>query len=186
LSLESKPEVPNSDTELVQAIALGDEQAFASLYDRYSAVLFGLLVVMLGSRAEAEEVLLEVFFDVWQHASNFDETRNSPLAWTISLARRRTLSRSCERHSGGVSTFESLLNAEPDATLSEQSKNIRQALAEMSEDERHTLLIAFFEGLTPAEIGSQLNMTLATVRMRLSSALVKLREGLRLRIAENP
>ncbi len=186
MSPESKPEVSSSDTELVQAIALGDEQAFASLYDRYSAVLLGFLVVMLRSRAEAEEVLLEVFLDIWQHASHFDEARNSPFAWLISLARRRAVSRSRERQRGGVSIFENLLNAEPDTTLSEQSKSVRQALAQMSDDERHILLSAFFGGLTPAEIGSQLNMPLATVRMRLGSALVKLREGLRLRIAENP
>jgi len=85
-----------SDAEeaaLVRAVAGGDERAFASLYDKYSSILFGLLLRILHSRAEAEDVLQEVFLQVWQQAHSFDASRGRAFTWLVTLARSRAIDR---------------------------------------------------------------------------------------------
>lgn len=153
MSLENELERQSSDIELIRAITIREEQAFASLYDRYSAILFGLLASMLHSLAEAEEVLLEVYLDVWQHASRFDKTRGSPFAWLVMLARRHATNRLRSRKPSGSkekrtvgAECENMPEVALDMSRSEQSDLVLCALAELSEDERRTLLLAFFAG----------------------------------------
>lgn len=186
MSLEGEREAQSSDIELTRAVAIGDEQALASLYDRYSAILFGLLVSMLHSRAEAEEVLLEVYLDVWRHASRFDETRGSPFAWLVMLARShatnrlrlRKLSGSKEKSTVGAE-WENIPEAALDTSRLEQSNLVCRALAELPEDERRTLLLAFFAGLTPPEIATQFDTPLSTMKKQLATALMKFREKMK-------
>jgi hypothetical protein len=82
-----------SAPELLRLIALGDEQALAALYDRYRAILFGLLLRVLHNREEAEDVLQEVFMQVWQCAANFDESRSKPFTGLVTLARSLAIKR---------------------------------------------------------------------------------------------
>ena len=77
-----------SDVELLQAIARRDELALGFLFDRYRLILFGLLVRILNSRPEAEDILQEVFLQVWRRAADFDEKRGRPFTWLVTLARR--------------------------------------------------------------------------------------------------
>ena len=81
------------DAELLRAVARGDESAFARVYDRYSPILLGLLLRILRSRAEAEDVLQEVFLQVWQQARSFDESRGRAFTWLVTLARSRAIDR---------------------------------------------------------------------------------------------
>lgn len=82
-----------SDIELLHDIAGGDEPALARLYDQYRVILFGLLVRTLNSREEAEDVLQEVFLQVWRRAADFDETRGKPFTWLVTLTRSRAIDR---------------------------------------------------------------------------------------------
>ena len=82
-----------SDVALLQAIARGDEASLARLYDQYRVILFGLLVRILNSREEAEDVLQEVFLQVWRRAADFDEERGRPFTWLVTLARSRAIDR---------------------------------------------------------------------------------------------
>src|SRR5207249_6757654 len=82
-----------SDVELLHAIAAHDEAALACLYDRYRLILFGLLLRILNSREEAEDVLQEVFLQIWRRAGNFDEGRGQAFTWMVTLARSRAIDR---------------------------------------------------------------------------------------------
>src|SRR5258705_5513358 len=81
------------DVELLHAVARGDEAALARLYDAYRVILFGLLVRILNSRQEAEDILQDVFIQVWRRAGNFDEKRGKPFTWLVTLARSRAIDR---------------------------------------------------------------------------------------------
>jgi RNA polymerase sigma-70 factor (ECF subfamily) len=176
-------QAPIADAELIRRIAGGDEEALASLYDHYKSILFSLILRILHSRSEAEDILQDVFIQVWKKAADFDETRGRPFTWLVTLARSRAIDRLRQLNSrertateAGRDAPEDWTDAEKDAIKSEQSAVIHGALAELPEDQRRTLLLAYFEGLTQTEIAAKLNAPLGTVKTRMRSGMIKLRE----------
>ena len=174
-----------SDVALLQAIAGGDEAALARLYDQYRVILFGLLVRILNSREEAEDVLQEVFLQVWRRAGDYDEQRGKPFTWLVTLTRSRAIDRlralgSRQRlaTSAAQEQPEEASDALKETYRSEQKEIVRRALADLPEEQRRTLLLAYFEGLTQSEIAAKINAPLGTVKTRMRSALTKLRETL--------
>jgi len=172
-----------TDANLLNAIARQDEQALASLYDRYRLILFGLLMRILRSREEAEDVLQEVFLQVWRRASDFDPQRGRPFTWLVTLARSRAIDRlrqlgSRERVASSVIEFagEGIVDAAENTFRSEQRQLVAAALTELSEEQRRALILAYFEGLTQAEIAERLRSPLGTVKTRMRSGMIKLRE----------
>jgi RNA polymerase sigma-70 factor (ECF subfamily) len=172
-----------TDLDILRAVAGGDEQALSALYDRYRLILFGLILRILHSQAEAEDVLQEVFLQVWRRASDFDETRGRPFTWLVTLARSRAIDRlrslgSRERtaQEAARDVPDSISDASDDAVKSEQSEIVRAALRELPEEQRRTLLLAYFEGLTQSEIAERLNTPLGTIKTRMRSGMIKLRE----------
>ena len=174
-----------SDVALLQAIARGDEASLARLYDQYRVILFGLLVRILNSREEAEDVLQEVFLQVWRRARDYDEQRGKPFTWLVTLTRSRAIDRlrvlsARQRLATSVAQDQpaEASDALKETVRSEQKDIVRQALAELPEEQRRTLLLAYFEGLTQTEIAAKLNAPLGTVKTRMRSAMTKLRETL--------
>lgn len=183
MSLGVQPEPAQaSDVELLHAIARGDEGALARLYDAYRVILFGLLVRILNSREEAEDILQEVFLQVWRRAGDFDEKRGRPFTWLVTLTRSRAIDRlrllaarqrlatAAERDQP-----EEASDAFSDTVRSGQREIVRRALAELPEEQRHTLMLAYFEGLTQSEIASKLGAPLGTIKTRMRSGMIKLR-----------
>ena len=175
-----------SDIELIHAIARGDEPSLAFLYDRYSSILLGLLLRILHSRAEAEDVLQEVFIQIWRQASDFDAARGQVFTWLVTLARSRAIDRlraldARDRAAKGAAreVSEGVRSTDDDAFRSEQREIVLRALAEIPEDQRRALLLAYFEGLTQSEIAALLGEPLGTVKTRMRAGLIKLRELLR-------
>jgi len=180
--LQSNP-VNLSDVELLHAIVDCDEAALACLYDRYRLILFGLLLRILNSREEAEDVLQEVFLQIWRQAGNFDEGRGQPFSWIVTVARSRAIDRLrvlAARQRLAVSatheTAEEASDAAADAAWSERREIVADALAQIPDEQRHTLMLAYFEGLTQSEIAARLNAPLGTVKTRMRSGMIKLRE----------
>ena len=171
-----------SDVELLHAIARGDEGALARLYDAYRVILFGLLVRILNSREEAEDILQEVFLQVWRRAGDFDEKRGRPFTWLVTLTRSRAIDRlrllAARRRLAAAAEQdqpEEASDAFSDTVKSGQREIVRQALAELPEEQRQTLMLAYFEGLTQSEIASKLGAPLGTVKTRMRSGMIKLR-----------
>jgi RNA polymerase sigma-70 factor (ECF subfamily) len=173
-----------SDVELLHAVARGDEAALARLYDAYRVILFGLLVRILNSREEAEDVLQEVFVQVWRRAKDFDEKRGKPFTWLVTLTRSRAIDRlralgARQRLVAGAAQdqdeTEQASDALTDAVRAEQQTVVRRALAQLPEEQRHTLVLAYFDGLTQSEIASKLNAPLGTIKTRMRSGMIKLR-----------
>ncbi len=172
-----------SDNDLLHAVAGGDEAALAACYDRYRLILFGLIIRILHDREEAEDVLQEVFLQVWRRAGDFDEARGRAFTWLVTIARSRALDRL--RSAGSRARLgeeaaqmprEEVGDAELDAVKSEARTIVRSALAELPEEQRRTLFLAYFEGLTQTEIAARLGDPLGTVKTRMRSGMMKLRE----------
>jgi RNA polymerase sigma-70 factor, ECF subfamily len=183
MSLEVKPEKARADdVELLHAVARGDEAALAHLYDRYRVILFGLLVRILGSREEAEDVLQDVFIQVWRRAKDYNQERGKPFTWLVTLARSRAIDRlrllGARQRLAEASTKdqpEEISDALTDTIQSGQREVIQRALATLPEEQRQALQLAYYDGLTQSEIASQLNTPLGTVKTRMRSGMTKLR-----------
>ncbi|HEX5705447.1 MAG TPA: sigma-70 family RNA polymerase sigma factor [Pyrinomonadaceae bacterium] len=176
-----------SDNELLGAISRGDEQALAVIYDRYRLILFGLILRIVHDRQEAEDVLQETFLQVWRRAADFDAGRGRVFTWLVTIARSRALDR-LRALSSRARTAEEVIahsahdqagDAAEEAVKSEQGKIVRQALSELPEEQKRTLFLAYFEGLTQSEIAARLGDPLGTVKTRMRAGLMKLREVLR-------
>ena len=190
----SNPQTDAEDAELLRAVARGDESAFASVYDRYSPILLGLLLRILRSRAEAEDVLQEVFLQVWQQARAFDPGRGRAFTWLVTLARSRAIDRlravdSRERAAqrsadGAPPAAEQVAWADEEASQAERAEAVRAALAELPEEQRQVLVLAYLEGMSQSEIAAAKNQPLGTVKTRTRSGLKKLSEALRARLGQ--
>jgi RNA polymerase sigma-70 factor (ECF subfamily) len=172
-----------SDNDLLKAIARGDEGALADCYDRYRVILFSLILRILHDRSEAEDCLQEVFLQVWRRAKDFDESRGRAFTWLVTIARSRALDRL--RASASRTRIASEAEAEPhesvgdaaaDTLKSEEGAIVRKALSELPAEQRRALLMAYFEGLTQTEIAARLGDPLGTVKTRMRTGLMKLRE----------
>ena len=174
---------------MLRATARGDEAAFASLYDRFSPILFGLLLRILHSRAEAEDVLQEVFLQVWQQAHAFDVSRGRAFTWLVTLARSRAIDRlrsvnsrdrAAQRSIEDVPTMTAKSDASDEVAIrAERAKVVRGALAELPEEQQQVLLLAYLDGMSQSEIAAAKNQPLGTVKTRTRAGLKKLSERLR-------
>jgi RNA polymerase sigma-70 factor (ECF subfamily) len=191
----SNPQTDAEEAELLRALARGDESAFARIYDRYSPILLGLLLRILRSRAEAEDVLQEVFLQVWQRAHSFDAERGRAFTWLVTLARSRAIDRLRSVGSRERAAQRSAEEAPPEsepaewadnaAIRTERAEAVRAALAELPEEQRQVLLLAYIEGMSQSEIAAAKNQPLGTVKTRTRSALRKLSDSLRTRLGQS-
>jgi RNA polymerase sigma-70 factor (ECF subfamily) len=126
--------------EVISRIAVGDESALAELYDATSPLLFGLILRVLGDRAVAEEVLLEVYWQLWREASTYSPDRHTPLSWLVTRARRRALDRL------GLSPSSQPGSKPPDSTnlafAAEKQRLVRSALNDLREEERQVCCLS--------------------------------------------
>ena len=175
---------------LVRAIAAGERSALGALYDRYAGTVLALCVRVVGDRAEAEEALSDVFWQVWQQAERFDPGRGSPAAWLITLARTRAIDRrrALARRRSAVAADGADLprverlpsSADPfvDAVLSQQAARVRRALDALDPGQRRALEMSFYEGLSHSEIAEALREPLGTIKTRIRAGLIRLKESL--------
>ena len=176
---------PEDDVKLLKAIAARNEAALAQLYDRYRTILFGLLMRILNNREEAEDVLQEVFLQVWRKAGDFDENRGRPFTWLVTLGRSRGIdrlrtlaARDRVTEAGAREAVEEFSDAATDAFKSEQRGLVSKALAQLPDEQKRLLMLAYFDGLTQSEIATHLGAPLGTVKTRMRTGLMSLREQL--------
>jgi RNA polymerase sigma-70 factor, ECF subfamily len=170
-----------AEGELLQRVRMGDEQAMAQLYDRFSPVVYGAALRVLGDSAAAEDVLQDVFVQLWRNPQIFDANRGSMAAWLAVIARHRAIDQRRKRRP--ESDFEEVVLAvDPGldglAERTEAIDHIRRVLATMPEAQRCALEMAFFEGLTHTEIAEKTGEPLGTIKTRIRSALTTIRKAL--------
>lgn len=171
----------------------GETDALAELYDRYAGILLAVARRILGAAGDAEEVLQEVFLQAWNQAERYDAERSSVSTWLILIARTRALDRLRSR--GAQQRTAAAVAAEPPAPdtssrldehvlRAERRRRVRGALAEIPEEQRRVLELAFYEGLSQSEIATRTGAPLGTVKTRALLGMKKLRQALRSEIRE--
>jgi RNA polymerase sigma-70 factor, ECF subfamily len=168
---------------LLQQIASGDAEAFRRFYDRYASLAFTFAIRLLGSRSDAEDLLQEVFLQVWRQAQSYSEERGSPEAWLITMTRSRAIDklRSIRRRDMSPLSpdepprLEGGTQAEPLTQASEAKLTLQGVLTKLPEAQRAVLELAYFDGLTQSEIAAHLREPLGTVKTRMRTGLERLR-----------
>jgi RNA polymerase sigma-70 factor (ECF subfamily) len=172
--------------QLVRAVASGDQRALHSLYEQTHRIVFTLIVRITANRETAEEVTLDVFYDVWRKAATYDPANGSVVGWIMNQARSRAIDRlrfdqrkkrvSAYPHSLGPTT--DIVDPQQACLFQEQSRLLRSALGVLTPEERNAIETAFFAELTYEQTARKLNQPLGTVKTRIRSGLEKLREAL--------
>lgn len=180
-------EPSGSDAELVERVAGGDKRALSALYDRYAGMLLGVGLRIVGVRSEAEDLLHDVFLEVWKRAGDYDRARGSVRAWLVTRTRSRALDRRKSPRMARAVAYDDA-KAErtassgpaPDARIDgfRERARVQAALATLPDDQRACVELAYFDGLSTAEIGARLGCPAGTVKSRMSAAREKMRAAL--------
>jgi RNA polymerase sigma-70 factor (ECF subfamily) len=170
------------DVELVRSVADGDRDALGALYDRYAPSLMAVGARILGDRRELEDLVHDVFLEVWRQAADYDARRGSVRAWLLMRMRSRALDRRKAPSRARVVSLESPQVEEPralEALFSPDHRTLRMALTELPDEQRLVLELGYFEGLSSSEIATRLEVPIGTVKSRVAAALGRLRRALR-------
>ena len=182
-----KPPVSERDwVGLVESIARGDEGALHSLYERTHRIVFTLIVRITNNPQTAEELTLDVFYEVWRRASTYDVAGGSVVGWIMNQARSRAIDRlRFEQRKKRVNQnadigFSPATECSPQEALDlkQRAQLVREALTVLKPEERQAIETAYFSGLTYHEVAEQLGQPLGTVKTRIRSGLGKLRQVL--------
>lgn len=172
---------------LLEQIAGGNQEAFAELYDLTKGLVFGLVCRILGDQGLAEEVLMDVYMQIWQQAKNYNPERGVAISWVVMLARCRAIDRkrSARYLKYEQGDLESVFDLEVEAEnpeqvslFSEKRRQVRTVLAGLSKEQREVIEIAYFGGYTQTEIADRLGIPLGTVKTRMRTGLMKMKESL--------
>ena len=171
------------DIALIERIVARDQQAVGELYDRHSRLLFGLILRIIRDRGEAEEILQEVFVLVWTRAETYNVSLGPPAAWLVRIARNRGIDRlranSVRVRAAELAPLpEAAASPEASAALSEQQRAVAYALQSLPQDQRLLIEQAYFLGLTQSELAERFNLPLGTVKTRIRTGMIALRERL--------
>jgi RNA polymerase sigma-70 factor (ECF subfamily) len=171
-----------SDWSLLARVVQKDESALAALYDRYSGLVYAEASRVLRDKGAAEEILQDIFYQVWRTAEKFDPQRGSLPGWLVVVARNRSISKLRRR---GTSSDDELnenavacpFNLESAASQNQLLGRVRGAMENLPEGQREAIELAYFEGMTHSEIASKTGEALGTVKTRIRSALEVLRRA---------
>ncbi|HET6173839.1 MAG TPA: sigma-70 family RNA polymerase sigma factor [Gaiellales bacterium] len=177
-------EAAPSDVHLMARCAEGDEGALAELYDRFGRAAYALALRIVRDAAQAEDVVQEAFLDLWRSAARFDPARSRPASYLLTFVHRRAVDlirreQARPQRGGDVDDIAAQAGGEdPPAALvaSEQGATVRRALADLPQQQRQVLELAYFSGLSQSEIAEHLGEPLGTVKSRTHVALSRLRE----------
>lgn len=180
------PEPATATRADMQAMAAGDAEAFARIYDAVAARVFGLVRRVLRDQAQAEEVTQEVLLEVWRRAAAYDPDRAAPVSWILTIAHRRAVDRvrSAQARSDRDEVYESHRErSSPDPTAesavaSIDAEHVRHALSALTDRQREAVELAFLDGLTHKMVSERLQIPMGTAKARIRDGLAGLRRAL--------
>jgi RNA polymerase sigma-70 factor (ECF subfamily) len=180
-----------TEIELLRRIGNGDRNSFGELYDRFSSTVFSAAYRILNNQQASEDVAQDVFLQIWEKAALYDSTRGKPLTWAITLTRNKAIDRlrstqrrsrlqdSLEREAQSFEQFDDRDSFDAVDSV-EKGRLVNDAMKKLSHEQRESLELAFFSGLTQTEIAERLNEPLGTVKARIRRGMLKLKSLLEL------
>jgi RNA polymerase sigma-70 factor (ECF subfamily) len=184
----NEQEPQDRDVELMRQIAAGDRAAFGEFYDRHSTLMFSVASKILNGAGEAEDVLQEVFAQIWEKAGRFDPKLGKASSWAAILVRNKAIDRirasqrrtRLAEEAGVEQSIAAEVSDSANETIHghEKAKLIQSAIVELPAEQRRAIELAYFSGLTQDEISKKLNEPLGTIKARIRRGLLKLRDQL--------
>ena len=177
------PDEKRADLARLTRVAAHDQSALGELYDAHSQRLFGLILRILKDRSEAEEVLQEVFVQVWTRADTYNIGLGSPAGWLIGIARNRAIDR-LRANAVRVRTVEAVPEPPPmetpesHAAAGQRQRDVQRALSALPTEQRELIEQAFFFGFTYSELAARFSLPLGTVKTRIRTGMLSLRENI--------
>src|SRR5256886_4550277 len=180
-----------SDFELMKAIQAANPEALSQLYDRYNGILKALILRVIHNETEADDLLQEIFMEIWKQAKNFSAHKGKPLGWMVTLARRRAIDGL--RKKQAYARAEERLQAETEQQSDAWAHNatteeiefvdtrmlVRKVIDRIPAAQQQAIELAFFRGMSQREIAAKTNTPLGTVKTRLELGLKKIYDGLK-------
>lgn len=178
----------SDELALVERLRARDQAALDTLYERYSGVVHAVALRIIGQPADAEDVVVDSFWQVWQQAASYDASRGQLRTWIVTIARSRALDRLrvlrrsplAEAEEVNVAGREVVGGDDPEqaAWLSQRSAIVRAAMAGLPREQRQALELAYYHGLSQSEVAERLGEPLGTIKTRIRLGMMKLREQL--------
>ncbi len=177
----------DKELDLMRRIKAKDTEALSQLYDAYNRLLFGMILSIVKSKPEAEDVLQEVFMKIWQKADSFREGRGNVFNWIVTITRNRAIDRirskgyktqqkaSADVNDPAVKLLSKNHNPLESTIFSDRAKMVKNALSEIPEKQSKVLKVAYYRGMTQSEISEDLNIPLGTVKTRMRQGMLKLK-----------
>ena len=189
-SVQIEPGAP-SDVDLMIGIQSEDADALSKLYDRYNGIVKALILRIIHNDSEADDLLQEIFMEIWNQAKNFSAHKGKPLGWMVTLTRRRAID--ALRKKQAYARAEERLQAEPeqqplawvqnttadDITTGDRRALMSKVISSLPEAQQEVIDLAFFQGMSQREIAAHTNIPLGTVKTRLELGLKKIYDSLK-------
>lgn len=175
------------EVDLLTRIGKGDRSSFEELYERYSGILFSTAFRILNEESAAEDVIQDVFIQIWEKAPLYDASRGKPLTWAITMTRNKAIDRirsqqrrnrlqdDMEKNASIFDEFSDRSSLE-EVQSSEKGEIVRQAILQLSDEQRRAIELAFFSGMSQSEISETIGEPLGTVKARIRRGMMKLKE----------
>src|SRR5438270_2325990 len=180
-----------TDVDLMLGIQRGEADALSQLYDRYNGIVKALVLRIIHNETEADDLLQEVFMEIWNQAKNFSAQKGKPLGWMVTLARRRSIDalRKKQAYARAEEGLRTQTEQQPDAWVRNVTQEAIQAgdtralmakvISSLPEAQQQVIELAFFQGMSQREIAANTNIPLGTVKTRLELGLKKIYDGLK-------
>jgi len=186
--LSASPSNNHDDFALMAGIRQRDAAAMTALYDQYSSLVYGVCLRGLRDTSDAEDLLIDIFSELWERCDRFDPARGSPVGHIMGLTRSRVVDRLRSRRTASRTRLAAMTSVEAAsdlrepasgpfdvAIMAERSGQVVQAMQSLPPDQREALELAFFEALSHAEVAQRLGQPLGTIKSRIRQALLHLR-----------
>lgn len=172
--------------ELLGRVALGDEDAFSDLYDDTAPLLFGLIRRVVRDVAMSEEVLQEVFVEVWRQATRFEARRGSARGWLCTIAHRRAVdtvrsseaARRRDSEEGLLQMEQQVVDVQEEGIMRVESQRVRTAMAALTSPQSEAIRLAYFGGYSHREVAALLDIPVGTAKTRIRDGMIVLRDRL--------
>lgn len=172
-------------SNLIIKVSEGDERSLEELYDKTSSIVFGLILKILSDRQEAEEVLGDIYMQIWERSSTYDPELSKPVSWILMITRSRSIDKiraGSKRKALSDPINDAIAghgnNPETNSIIDEKRKIIRNALSELDDNQKKAIELAYFFGMSQSEIAEEMNKPLGTVKSWIRFGMKKLRDKL--------